>query len=119
MTTDHSGARTLDAAPSAEAREAERGWAESGSMRAEEKSGRGGEVLGESRPKGEGLREGGFDSDAPNASFEAEIGSKDDPGRVAVQRVQEEDAPVAGGGGGRQTEVTGDGQFDGLGQTRA
>ncbi|KYG43743.1 hypothetical protein M433DRAFT_156373 [Acidomyces richmondensis BFW] len=118
-TTDTSGARTLDAAPTAEAREAEGEWAESGRMRAGEDLSRGSQTVEESRPNREGPGEGGFDSDAPNASFEAEIGGNDDPGRVAVQKLQEEDVPVAGTAGERQTQVTGDGQFEGLGETRA
>jgi hypothetical protein len=37
------------------------------------------------KPKGKDLHEGGFDSSAPNASFRTDIGSKRDPGRVALQ----------------------------------
>lgn len=35
------------------------------------------------KPKGKDITEGGFDSGAPNASFNQEIGTKKDPGRVA------------------------------------
>lgn len=38
------------------------------------------------KPKGENLTEGGFDSDAPNASFNNDIGGKNDPGRVAESK---------------------------------
>lgn len=36
-------------------------------------------------PKGKNIQEGGFDSSAPNASFNTDIGGKNDPGRVAAQ----------------------------------
>lgn len=37
------------------------------------------------KPKGDNVTEGGFDSSAPNASFNNDIGGKNDPGRVAEQ----------------------------------
>lgn len=37
------------------------------------------------KPHGTNITEGGFDADAPNASFNNEIGGKNDPGRVAEQ----------------------------------
>lgn len=68
------------------------------------------------KPKGKNLTEGGFDdtdnSAANNASFTAEIGSENDPGRAAEHGFQRTNAAVAGGGGPRQSEVTGKGQFD-------
>lgn len=51
------------------------------------------------KPKGNNLTEGGFSSDAPNASFTSEIGSTQDPGRAAenkFQRVTQESGPDAG-----------------------
>lgn len=58
--------------------------------------------LGHSKPKGKNLHEGGFDSDPKyNASFNSEIGSRHDPGRVAendMQRRVAESGPDAGGG---------------------
>ncbi|KAI9803078.1 MAG: hypothetical protein M1833_001148 [Piccolia ochrophora] len=70
------------------------------------------------KPKGANLKEGGFDSDdTNNASFNSEIGSKDDPGREAelkFQRQALESGPDAGGGP-RQKGVSGDGQYDTLG----
>lgn len=35
------------------------------------------------KPKGQNITEGGFDSDAPNASFNNDVGGANDPGRVA------------------------------------
>ncbi|MCJ1462140.1 hypothetical protein MMC07_000740 [Pseudocyphellaria aurata] len=68
------------------------------------------------KPKGKDLTEGGFDdvddSAANNASFTADIGSENDPGRAAEQGFQRTNAAVAGSGGPRQSEVTGKGQYD-------
>ena len=68
------------------------------------------------KPKGKNLTEGGFDDDpSNNASFTADIGSDNDPGRVAeaaFQRRNAESGPDAGGSGPRQKEITGDGQYD-------
>lgn len=44
-------------------------------------------------PKGKNLTEGGFESnDRKNASFNSEIGSKNDPGRLAEQKFQRDNA---------------------------
>ena len=70
-------------------------------------------------PKGKNLTEGGFtDDDAKNASFTNEIGSKDDPGRLAEEKFQRQNA---GGDAGmpRQQGVTGDNSFDTLGDASA
>lgn len=68
------------------------------------------------RPKGRNIQEGGFDDSAPNASFNAEIGSKDDPSLLAEQKFERENAQTAGdsAGGPRQSELSGDGQYDSL-----
>ena len=67
------------------------------------------------KPKGKNLTEGGFDSDpSNNASLTSDIGTENDPGRIAEQKFQRanaESGPDAGSGP-RQKEVTGDGQFD-------
>lgn len=69
---------------------------------------------GELKPKGKNITEGGFDSNAPNASFNnAEIGSKKDPGRVAEAKFGRENAEVAGGMG-KQKGDTGDSVYDAL-----
>ncbi|RDL39221.1 uncharacterized protein BP5553_03561 [Venustampulla echinocandica] len=48
-------------------------------------------------PKGKNLKEGGFDSNPKNhASFNSEIGSKDDPGRLAELKMQKEAMETAG-----------------------
>ena len=66
------------------------------------------------KPKGQNITEGGFDSSAPNASFNSDIGGKNDPGRAALQDLQRADAQAGGdaGAGPRQSGVTNDGQFD-------
>ncbi|KAL8708658.1 MAG: hypothetical protein Q9220_006483 [cf. Caloplaca sp. 1 TL-2023] len=65
------------------------------------------------KPKGKNIIEGGFESDdANNASFNSEIGSKDDPGRGAEEQFQTTAVGSAGGKGPRQGEVTKDGQYD-------
>ncbi|KAL9002628.1 MAG: hypothetical protein Q9188_004463 [Gyalolechia gomerana] len=67
------------------------------------------------KPHGKNITEGGFDSDdSKNASFGAEIGSKDDPGRAATEQFQTTAQTSAGGKGARQGKVTGDGQYDAL-----
>lgn len=67
------------------------------------------------RPKGANLTEGGFDSGAPNASFTAEIGSKNDPGREGLKKAEASDFPASGGVGGGDTTISGDNSFDALG----
>lgn len=64
------------------------------------------------KPKGKNVTEGGFDENAPNASFNAEIGGKKDPGRAALGGFQEENVPFAGGAGPREGQTTNDGQYD-------
>lgn len=139
-TTQTFGATKLDPAPTAEAREAQQGWSENSALNAggnlgkdagvgptynvaaggsDEGFGSTGSGQGSSRPKGTNLQEGGFSSDEPNASFTTDIGGKNDPGRAALGRLQEADVPVAGGAGARQTEVSGDGQYDTLDETSA
>ncbi|KAK3673452.1 hypothetical protein LTR78_006686 [Recurvomyces mirabilis] len=73
-----------------------------------------------SRPKGANISEGGFDSDAPNASFTDDIGGKNDPGRAALGKMEAANEPGSGGTGPRQFgAVSNDGQFDSLGDTSA
>lgn len=51
------------------------------------------------KPKGNNLKEGGFDDNAPNASFTTEIGTDQDPGRAGTAQFQYKsagDAPDAG-----------------------
>ncbi|KAI9813398.1 MAG: hypothetical protein M1827_004072 [Pycnora praestabilis] len=74
------------------------------------------------KPKGKNITEGGFDEDAPNASMgNSDIGTENDPGRVAtndMQRKQAESGPDAAGGP-RQKELTKDGQYDVLSSDQA
>ncbi|EMC99189.1 hypothetical protein BAUCODRAFT_146165 [Baudoinia panamericana UAMH 10762] len=159
--TDTSGARTLNAAPDAEARQAQEGWSETAAVKAGDKlggkdagigptyneaaggssgSGGGGNYssgsgqgakapgyydnpapsMGDSfKPKGANLKEGGFSSDDPNASFDTDIGGKNDPGRAALGAMEARDAAPSGGAGARDQKVTGDGQFSNLDETSA
>ena len=134
-TTDTSGATRLDPAPDAEARKASEEWSENAQMNAGlglgKEAGRGptwnttsgegdatnraaggGGSEGVDKPKGENLTEGGFDADAPNASFTTDIGGEDDPGRAALGRMEAANVPFAGGAGPRQGKVSDDGQYD-------
>ncbi|ERF76899.1 hypothetical protein EPUS_02610 [Endocarpon pusillum Z07020] len=64
------------------------------------------------KPKGRNITEGGFDSDdSKNASFNAEIGTENDPGRAAELKLQRENAETAGdaGSGSRQKGIANDG----------
>lgn len=64
------------------------------------------------KPKGKNLTEGGFDDDpSNNASFTAEIGSQNDPGRVSENFFQQQAESVASGGGPRQGGLRGEGQY--------
>lgn len=104
-TTDVSNATRLEPAPDAEARLASSEWSEAEQLNAGRKLGKESGVgptynsVGDSTnqsseadvgdrfaPKGKNLQEGGFDSSAPNASFNSDVGSKNDPGRAALGR---------------------------------
>ena len=59
------------------------------------------------KPKGKNITEGGFDSDpSNNASFNSEIGTENDPGRVAEQTFQNTTQSASGGAGPRQKMVS-------------
>lgn len=66
----------------------------------------------DSQPKGKNIQEGGFDSSAPNASFNNEIGGKNDPGRAALGKMEGENVPFGGGAGPREDQISGNGQYD-------
>ena len=62
-------------------------------------------------PKGQGLKEGGFDGDeAKNASFEAEVGTEDDPSREAEKAFRKDDARIPGVVAGGEQDEQGEGQ---------
>lgn len=74
------------------------------------------QYVDEGGPKGKNLTEGGFDGDAKNASFNQDIGGKNDPGRLAEQKFQKENADTAGiAGMPKQQGVTGENTYDTLG----
>lgn len=149
-TTDTSNATRLDPAPASSLREADVGQdVPSGGRGPTYVSGAGGIGAGESvrestsststnttagapqpsssagqgtsaKPHGKNITEGGFDSDAPNASFNQDVGGKNDPGRAALRGMQEADVPSAGGAGPREEGLrTGKGGFEDLNETSA
>jgi len=54
------------------------------------------------KPKGANITEGGFDSSAPNASFNGDVGGKNDPGRLA-ETAMAKSAAESGAAGGDNT----------------
>jgi hypothetical protein len=74
------------------------------------------------KPKGRNLTEGGIEEDAPNASSTAEIGSEDDPGRLAEERFARTAAQSVldvGDGPKQNKTITDDDQFKVLGEEEA
>ena len=59
------------------------------------------------KPKGTNITSGIDDQNAPNASFSAEVGSQNDPGRFAEQKLQKQNAQegIDAAGGPRQTGI--------------
>jgi len=134
---DTSSATTLDAAPDAEARMATEEWSENAALKAgrtlssssdnntegnAEASYPAGayDEPAKSKPRGHNIEEGGFDDEAPNASFNQDIGGKNDPGRLAEHKFQisnARNAAAAGFEGGREENEVG--SFDALGEERA
>jgi len=51
------------------------------------------------KPKGKNLHEGGFDPNLPNASFNGQIGTRKDPGRMAELQFEKENAVAPGDAG--------------------
>ncbi|GAB7365758.1 hypothetical protein MBLNU230_g7093t1 [Neophaeotheca triangularis] len=78
-------------------------------------------VMGDNfQPHGKNITEGGFDSNAPNASFTTDIGGKNDPSRVALQGAEKNNVPVSGGAGARsQGPGQEGGQYGNLDETSA
>ncbi|KAI9734602.1 MAG: hypothetical protein M1834_002203 [Cirrosporium novae-zelandiae] len=72
------------------------------------------QFIADAKPKGKNLQEGGFDSNAQNASFGSDIGTKNDPGRVAESKFQRDNMQSGydAAGGPRQKGVSGDSQYD-------
>lgn len=68
-------------------------------------------------PKGKNLTEGGFESnDSKNASWNQDIGGKNDPGRLAEQKFERLNAGAdSTAGQPRQKGVSGDNSYDALG----
>ncbi|CAD0113416.1 unnamed protein product [Aureobasidium uvarum] len=144
--TDTSGATILQAASDAEARQALEDWNEEAQLNAARGLSAGNDVgepapptssylatssaQGSSAnpsgtftgqaPHGKNISEGGFDSNAPNASFNNEVGGKNDPARQAVNDMQRNAQQSAGDAGlPKQKGVSNDGQFDVLKDTSA
>ncbi|KAK2764437.1 hypothetical protein FQN54_009131 [Arachnomyces sp. PD_36] len=102
---DTSSATRLDAAPDAEARKARDDWSDVPSSGLHQNQHPGSSTTSRTaptyvhadsaaagssmKPKGKNLTEGGFDNSAEkNASFTSDIGSKQDPGRLAEKKLQ-------------------------------
>jgi len=79
------------------------------------------QYVDETGPKGKNLTEGGFDSDdSKNASFNGDIGGKNDPGRLAEETFTQQNADFGEQSGmARQKGESGDNTYDGLGDTSA
>ncbi|KAI9708196.1 MAG: hypothetical protein M1820_004150 [Bogoriella megaspora] len=150
-TTDTSNATTLPPAADAEARDAQQGWREETQINAGRSLGKeagvgptyntpggdsstsssgggltdretGGAISGMSKPHGKNVTEGGFDFDsAPNASFNNEIGGKNDPGRLGENKALRETAEAGGvaATGPRQRTVGGENIYDTVGEDNA
>lgn len=65
---------------------------------------------GDLKPKGKNIKEGGFDSNDPNASFGTDIGSKNDPGRKAERGFQQATAESGPYGSSARSEKGQDNQ---------
>lgn len=73
------------------------------------------QVPSQMKPKGKNIEEGGFDENAPNASFKYDIGSKNDPGLAAEQKFTKQNAMNASDSGrATDSKVSNDGQYDAL-----
>jgi hypothetical protein len=63
--------------------------------------------LQHTKPNGRNIKEGGFQSDAKNASFNSDIGTNQDPGREALNKFQRSNADTSSNGP-RQKGVEGE-----------
>jgi hypothetical protein len=67
------------------------------------------------KPHGKNITEvSSFDDNAPNASNN-EVGSKDDPSRVAINHMQETDVPSSGVPGDRANKIDNENKFNAMG----
>ncbi|KAM0707078.1 hypothetical protein Q7P35_006409 [Cladosporium inversicolor] len=72
-------------------------------------------VQDQGKPHGKNITEvSSFDDNTPNAS-DAEIGSKDDPSRAAINRMQETDVPSSGVPGDRANKIDNENKFSATG----
>ncbi|KAF2238050.1 hypothetical protein EV356DRAFT_564250 [Viridothelium virens] len=150
-TTDTSNTTRLDPAPDAESRDVQQGWSEQQQLEAGRGLGKeagvgptfatsggvggtsssagglsdrdtGGAISGSSKPHGKNITEGGADFDnAPNASFNNDIGGPNDPGRYGEQRAQRSNAEsgLDAGRGQRQGGIEGENLYDTVGESNA
>ena len=72
-------------------------------------------------PKGNNIQEGGFDTNAPNASFNSDIGDQNDPARLAENQYQKKNVQSAldAGAGPRQSDLEVGGRYIGLHEEQA
>ena len=65
-------------------------------------------------PHGKNLQEGGFEGSGPGKSIQAEPGSKDDPARLAEQKMNLNQTHGGTGTGPRQTRLSGEQPYGAL-----
>ena len=70
------------------------------------------------KPKGKNLHEGGIEDDAPNASSMGEIGTENDPGRLAEQRFEARNAEDPRHAGPRDMKLQGEQGYEALDSER-
>lgn len=119
--TDTSAASVLEPAPDAEARQATEDWDEAAQLNAGRRvAEKAVEPAQRSLPKVTDLKEGGFDSDGPNASFNQAVGTNKDPAREALAGMLKSGARSGGDAGApKDSQVSRDGQYDVLKDTEA
>ncbi|KAI1266693.1 hypothetical protein F5Y18DRAFT_382303 [Xylariaceae sp. FL1019] len=73
------------------------------------------------RPHGKNITESNdlTEDRSKNASFSAEIGSKDDPSLLAEQKLSKQNTSVSGSTGGREKSLDTDTAYDALGEQEA
>lgn len=73
------------------------------------------------KPKGNDIQEGGFDMNAPNASFNSDVGDQNDPARLAERQYQKRNmqSGADAGAGPRQRDLEVGGGYVGLREEQA
>lgn len=77
------------------------------------------QYVDEGGPKGKNLTEGGFEGNPKNASFNQDIGGRNDPGRLAEQKFQRDNAAGGDAGMPRQEGDIGENVYETLDRDRS